>query len=232
MKYKIIIASCRPDNLAVSVPLLRAHDSTLRETPSEIVVISDSEDAHAAALSFGCTVFRGQKPFIISRNLNIGLRLALENDASAFCINDDVGLETDEGLVRLASDTITQGVGLSSAAFTPGSRAHPQQIKLKELDHLRVVTPPLRLNFSCTFIPAYTLSKIGFLDEQFVGYGYDDDDYCIRVREHGLDLAVHHGCLVSHPVKGTTCTFDKTPDFEARSHLNAELFRKKWGASA
>ncbi|WP_412499135.1 glycosyltransferase [Vibrio furnissii] len=57
---------------------------------------------------------------------------------------------------------------------------------------------PSDVTFFCVLIRKDIISKIGLLDETFFPGGYEDDDYCIRLKNNGItpklcrDIFIHH----------------------------------------
>jgi hypothetical protein len=54
------------------------------------------------------------------------------------------------------------------------------------------------VTFACVYLRRALLDRVGPLDTGFVWYGWEDNDYCLRARQHGLPSFVAHGALVSH----------------------------------
>jgi GT2 family glycosyltransferase len=69
---------------------------------------------------------------------------------------------------------------------------------------------------------------VGLLDERFVGYGFDDDDYSLRVRLAGLLVGIHDGCYCDHG--SLKSSYRGEPKTAANLVENGRIFRQKWGA--
>jgi GT2 family glycosyltransferase len=52
--------------------------------------------------------------------------------------------------------------------------------------------------FVCVFIPKEVQDKIGLLDERFIRYGFEDNDYCERLRATGMSISRLDDCVVAH----------------------------------
>ena len=97
---------------------------------------------------------------------------------------------------------------------------------------------PFALSFVCVYLMRAILEVVGPLDERFTGsidgemvYGGEDDDYCYRVRQLGLNLGVFDGCVVDHsklkstfrpdgrglPINATRKRFQEIHGFEMRT---------------
>jgi GT2 family glycosyltransferase len=62
----------------------------------------------------------------------------------------------------------------------------------------------------------------------FVGYGFEDNDYCLRVRKGGLKLMIYDGCVVEHGTQPGSSTFRTKPDINALMDHNRKLYKEKW----
>lgn len=83
------------------------------------------------------------------------------------------------------------------------------------------------LAFFCVAIPKQVITEVGLLDEQY-GMGYfEDDDYCMRVRERGYRLLITDGVFVHHHL---SASFNQLPDKKLElMKKNKEIFEKRWG---
>jgi GT2 family glycosyltransferase/2-polyprenyl-3-methyl-5-hydroxy-6-metoxy-1,4-benzoquinol methylase len=82
--------------------------------------------------------------------------------------------------------------------------------------------------FFCVMLTRSTFEKVGNLDEAY-GLGFfEDDDYCMRVRQAGLRVVCVEDVFVHHHL---SASFDKLPS-KARQDLmarNRVLYEAKWG---
>jgi hypothetical protein len=163
----------------------------------------------------------GVKPFVFARNVNNGI--TANPDAEGYIIlNDDAILKTPGGfsvLQQAAKDHPEYGIIAATTNNVGNLNQRPQGIGLRE--------DPRMVCFVCVYFPRTTIETVGLLDERFVGYGMDDDDYCLRVRNAGLKIGIHDGCFVDHGSLKSSYRGDpgKTADFRP----NLELFKQKWG---
>jgi hypothetical protein len=168
----------------------------------------------------GNTVVRGVEPFIFSRNANIGIRAAGEDDV--ILMNDDALLETPGGFTAMQRYAWEHPyTGILSA-------------KTNRCNH----GLPFSLSFVCVLIPRWTVDIVGPLDERFTGfidgemvYGGEDDDYCYRARQAGQTIGVFEECVVDHsklkstfrpdgrglPINATRKRFQEIHGFEMRT---------------
>ena len=156
----------------------------------KIVVTSGDCEVYAP----GWTVIRGIEPFIYARNANIGIGAAGGGDI--LLINDDCELmcpilDTLGGIVAA-----NPNIGIISPQIDGGVGGNRLQ-RVHKVGEAYEISKK-RLAFPCVYIPEKTIELVGKLDERFVGYGFDDDDYCHRTQEAGLDLAVTGRVVVKH----------------------------------
>ena len=251
MSYSVVIPSRNIDNLTACVDALRAAGETCR-----VIVIWDDagSEIKAVCLSDAMKPYGTEKqpilfywkhgPFIFARNVNIGIRLAGDDDV--VILNDDALLETPHGLFALAKDAENHpeyGVVAAScdACGTP-EQVHCDVRYVPDGEHYAVEpslhTAPLMVAFICVYIPRGVLNMIGFLDERFCvkaggkgprGYGCEDDDFCWRVRGAGLKLGVDNSVVVNHTTLRST--FRGDPEHPADVRLHEQVFEDKWGVS-
>lgn len=220
MNFSIVVPSASPGNLISCLKSLYLRESSLK--PENIIVIDDGLGSETRKLFPRVRWIDGIKPFVYSRNVNLGLRAA---GTDVMLIGDDTLLESHEGfstlskLVRLRED-----IGICSPGIV--GMAHPWQAP-QPGPKIRVVDK--NLAFVAVYIKRTAVNAVGLFDERFVGYGYDDDDYCTRVRNAGLHIGVYDGCVVTHRVEMSK--FRKIPNekFMKMYRDNEKLYREKWG---
>jgi GT2 family glycosyltransferase len=223
MTFKVVIPSARADNLVPCVRALMAYDPEVG--PERIIVVDDGARADAEGALPNVGWVAGTKPFVFARNANLGLAAAGDD---AVLLNDDAQLITPYGFTLLAG--VMQAnpeLGLCSAGIK-GLVGNPNQL-IAGRTELRIEGRSLA--FVCVFIPRVTFERVGLLDEQFDGYGYEDNDYCWRVRSLGLGLGIWDGCAVDHG-GDLPSTYRSRPDCQALMRHNEQLFQGKWHRSA
>ncbi len=162
----------------------------------------------------------GVKPFVFARNVNLGIQAAGTDDV--LILNDDALLRTPHGFTALseAADSHREFGVIAATCNNVGNKAQwPKGIGLRE--DARMVC------FVCVYIPRATIDRVGLLDEEFIGYGFEDDSYCKRVRMAGLKIGIHDECYVDHG--SLKSTFRGNPRTPANLSTNAAIYRKKWG---
>ncbi len=219
MRLTVIVPSKTDRNLGACVAAVRAAGETCR-----IVVADDFDGPTRFLLPEYEPVdwHKGLKPFVFSRNVNIGIRAAESDDV--ILLNDDALLKTRGGFTamqRIAEEHPEYGIVASTCCNVGNRRQWPQGVGLRE--------EPRMVCFVCVFIPRRTIETVGLLDERFVGYGCDDDDYCLRVRMAGLKIGIFDGCYVDHG--SLKSTFRGTELSAGNYQPNLKLYAEKWGAS-
>lgn len=180
----------------------------------------------------------GAKPFVFARNVNIGIAAAGNDDV--ILLNDDALLRTAGGfelLSQIAHSAEGADYGVISALISNGGACAPDQCEGAYRQSVKTATGlrPTRhhmLAFVCVFIPRHVIDQVGRFDEQFVGYGYDDDDYCKRVKHAGLTLGVFDGCYIEHGFQTTGLKSSFRNHTNAGPNMlaqNRKLFIDKWG---
>lgn len=196
MSYTCIIPSRNETNLRACVSAIRAAGETCR-----IIVVWDGDHYQplpdwfddTSLLPF--TVAGGWQPFIFARNVNIGIRAAGEDDV--ILLNDDALLKTPYGFSRSA---IALDARPDIGILSPVTNNIGNPLQVGKLQNMSgpIKNEPRTLAFVCVFIPRSTIDTVGLLDEDFINYGVEDDDYCLRVRQAGLKLGVYDGCFLDH----------------------------------
>jgi len=193
----------------------------LCEPAAQAVVIDDGLEDFDAQLWFPrVTVLAGQKPFIYARNCNIGIKHALASGAKhVVLLNDDAEIQTPL-LISAMVASWPNGVGLAAPACT-----NVGNLRQKPKYAAGWVEEPRMVCFTCAVIPRSTIETVGLLDERFNAYGFDDDDYCLRVRQAGLKIAICHDGWVRHDHLPSTFRAAGYADLSA----GRKIFIEKWG---
>lgn len=223
--FAVIIPSRTLSNLGPCVAALQTQEPHL---PGIQVIVVDDDESHK--IDKFCdrnllTCVKGEKPFIFSRAINTGIRAAREEtpDLDGFVLlNDDALLQTHQGFTRLHQASVENpqlGVIASTCSNVgnPNQRPHGVGLRIER----RMVC------FVSVYISSFTIQKVGFLDESMIGYGFEDDDYCLRVRSAGLGIGIHDGCFTDHG--SLVSTFRGDPRTPATLDQNAAIYRAKWG---
>ena len=218
MRFAVIIPSRIVGNLTKCMQAVRRWESR-----ASITVVDDGLDHLPLGVSPDCLVL-GAKPFIYARNINIGVRAARErfNPDAFILLNDDALLVTPGGFSQLMRDAeaLPEYGAIAAVSNHVGNVAQrPQSIGLRE--------EPRMLCFICVLITRAAMDAVGELDERFVAYGWEDNDYCRRIRAAGFRLGIDDRCYVDHG--SLTSTFRGNPNVGLDVSAGREIYRAKWG---
>jgi O-antigen biosynthesis protein len=217
MSFSIVIPSKSAANLVPCIRAIREAGETAR-----IIVVDDGLDhseLHWGTGRLDPYCIPGVKPFVFARNVNIGIRAAGDDDV--ILLNDDALLKTPRGFEALASRAQEPYGIVAAACDTVGN---PNQFRSWQPN---VRNEPRMVCFVCVYIPRSTINAIGLLDERFVGYGLDDDDYCLRVRNAGLKIGIFDGCYVDHSSLKSSFRGESGAGGDFKPNLRR--FIEKWG---
>lgn len=221
MKLAAVIPSANPHNLDRCVMALRKAEPEL-----PVVIASDSLDLAAlAALHYEpISVVQGMKPFIFSRNVNIGIKAAMERHEpdGIILLNDDALVKTPGGFTALAEEAEARPDYGIIAAVT-NSAGNPNQYSRGAgfRDEPRMVC------FVAVLITAAAFQAAGWLDERFTAYGWEDNDFCRRVRKCGLRIGISENCFVDH--LSLVSSFRGGSGRGADISAGARIYQAKWG---
>jgi len=231
MSLSVIIPSRNESNLRACIKALRAAGETCR-----VIVVWDGprEDGIAAveglpgvgSLCHIARVIAGPAPFNFSRNCNLGILAAGEDDY--LLLNDDAQLQTPRGFTLMhEAITARPHVGIVSAACTgignPNQNFDPRTAPGEMRGEYRV------LAFVCVLIPRRTIDAVGLLDTRFP-HSHNDNDLCKRVLDAGLKLGVFDGCRVDHETLPST--FRGPGGTPYGLDEGERLFVQKWGVAS
>ena len=176
----------------------------------------------------GWEVIVGQEPFSFPRNANLGIKAV--SDGDVLLMNDDAQF-TESGSIEKLQEI---------------AHAHPEIGILSphidgEADNVFQTDPAKfpggltycerRLCYICVYLKREVIDRVGLLDELFSGYGFDDQDHCLRVLLAGLTLAVTSEVTVKHGFGGVHSSSSFRRTHNNRHASGAEMqrrFRNKW----
>jgi GT2 family glycosyltransferase len=78
------------------------------------------------------------------------------------------------------------------------------------------------------------IDQIGLLDERFIGYGWEDVDFCRRAVTAGWNIACTGDAVVKHGHKETpySSSFIRNADqreYERKILVGRAIYQQKWG---
>lgn len=216
-KLSVVILSKKLTNFVTCAEAVRRYQPTDR-----IILVDDGTgiDPKTVRNLAPLLIVDGQKPFIFARNANIGIAAAGADDV--VLLNDDAVLGVDGGFSAMqnaAEEHQDFGLIASTTNCVGNQNQYPRGVGLRE--------DPRQVCFVCVLIPRRTVEKVGFLDERYTGYGLEDDDYCLRVRNEGMKLGIHDVCFVDH--LSLPSSFRGRAGSGGNYLPNLEIFKKKWG---
>jgi glycosyltransferase involved in cell wall biosynthesis/Flp pilus assembly protein TadD len=224
-------------------------ESVLRHTrrPFELILVDNGSNAETAALLEQYAGRPGPvRSAVVRAGENLGYPAAANRGLTAargdflVLLNNDAVVTPAwlEGLTEpLCGNWPAVGlVGPVSNAVPDPQRVPAGYRELEQLDafalarrrsHAGRTRRLLRLSGFCLLTHRSVYDKVGPLDERFGRGFFDDDDWCVRVRQAGYvpvlaeDVYVHHFGSATFRALGE--------DTEAMLRANLELFRQKWG---
>jgi len=195
-KYTVIIPNRFKD---VIQPLLRSLN-IYEQGLSDIVIVADNHSRN-----YGYNIVKTNDKFIFSKSANLGINFGLSSDI--VLLNDDVRLiqsKTFDTLRNFAYSDPKIGIlsplvyGGCGNVYMRSNREDLWKDNISGLHYCRGLRGPDRVTFTCVYIKRELINDIGLMDENFVGYGFDDADYCIRTIKAGWKLAITNKVIVQH----------------------------------
>jgi hypothetical protein len=193
------------------------------------ILVRDSYDISAPR---GWVVIQGPEEFSYSGNRNLGWR-AVDPDSDLFDLGDDVRLierSTVEQLQEIAYSD--RNVGILSPKIIGGA-GNPMQ---NDPSISPVTYTSMRIPFIATYIKREVIQSVGYMDEQFSGYGFDDTDYCRRTHLAGYGLGITPCVSVKHGALGYRLMSTSLKKWGGDTSIlrlemakNQALYLKKWG---
>jgi GT2 family glycosyltransferase len=213
----VIVPSKTANNLVPCVKAVQRHEHC------RILLVNDGVPEQVIE-ALDIDAVKGISPFVYARNCNLGIRDALIEQwcEGVVLLNDDAILETPGGFSVMAQacrEHPEYGLIGATTKVVGNPNQFPKGIGLRD--------EPRMVCFLCVYIPRTTIERVGFLDERYVGYGMDDDDYSFEVRKAGLKIGVHDGCYVDHG--SLRSSFRGDPRTPADFQPNLKRFIAKWG---
>jgi len=136
--------------------------------------------------------------------------------------------EADPGLGLICP--ITNNIGNEAQVALPGRT--PQEVftaaRRYSFQRSGKTLPLHNAAFFCVMFPRRVYEAVGPLDEQFVPGFFEDDDYCLRVRDKGWAIGCAEDVFVYHEL---SASFDAEGAARRQAIFarNKALFEKKWG---
>ena len=170
-------------------------------------------------------------PFCFANAINTCVAI-LPSNLDILVLNDDTKILT-EGFLEKCKFALASfpSFGILSPIIAGGC-GNPDQTGAVPAG--TVLETSKTICFVASLIRRTAWDQVGHLDERFVGYGWDDDDYCLRVKKMGWKTGVFGEVVVEHGGMGRTMSttyhriFTREQQVE-NSKMNRRVFLKKWG---
>jgi GT2 family glycosyltransferase len=161
------------------------------------------------------------RPWGFSKNANFLIQAALIKGVDLLMCNDDTEFMSPNTIYALqqVSNNYPE-VGVLSPIFV-GVVGNTRQMSIREQykeGQVIVYEDKLCLCFVAVYFPYNTLEKVGFLNEEFneESYGWEDTEYCDRVKEAGMKLGITPLVKMRHgrPGKPFSGTYSDMVNFD------------------
>lgn len=178
-----------------------------------------------------------KKPFVFAKAINAMVAVA-DKTADIFILNDDTEVKTIHWRTILQMSLAKhrpEQWGMLSVQID-GGVGNPE-LEVRGLNPTEVVACEKSIMFVAVAIPREVWTMVGGLDETFVGYGFDDDDYTRRTKMAGFKCGVMGGTIVSHGKGGFKHSSSYArmlgqAEWNRVYEFNARMFAKKYGTQA
>lgn len=184
----------------------------------EIIFVLDSSVSFKEELKGFGKVVEVAEPFVFSHRINKGISVA---EGEYLCILNDDTVPQPSWLERMIRDERVLGPGLVGASCQSGGCHNSDAFNPEKALYTKHT-----INMFATLFSRRLLDVVGPLDERFVRYGGDDDDYTLRARRHGFKTIISTG-MVFHK-KSQAFGIDRIVKELPETR---QFFEKKWGKS-
>ena len=182
----------------------------------------------------GIHVLEMPRPFIYARNVNRCVA-ALPFGINFMLINDDTKFQTQRPITTMAeifkSDHISKE-GHQYALICPaiiGAVGNlGQTIGFVNTKETVLIHGPM--SFVAAMFSREAWDAVGNLDESFSGYGYEDDDWCVRAEQGDYYFAVTQRVYLKHgyDLDVGSSSWNKEESLRVEAERNEDRFWRKW----
>lgn len=178
MQYGVVIPNRYQD---VIEPLVDSIHRFIPQPHPRIIIVADGHQNN-----YGFEKIDYPYPeFVFAKSANLGIKAL--GDLDVILLNDDcVILEENyfEKLSKLITSYNTIGVLsplIKGCVGNPYQRWHNRSRYWNDSQRIKVIHD-LTVCFPCVYIKRAVFNDVGLLDESFIKYGGEDDEFCARVR--------------------------------------------------
>lgn len=178
-------------------------------------------------LNFNVWVHAATSPFVFAQAVNTAVRASTEE--VIIVMNDDAVLLTPGGLKTLAEAVmLNQDYGVvSSSVYGVACNGHILAPRIPYAFTDNVVRDAGKMvPFICVGFRRTVFNGLGGLDERFVDYGFEDDDFCRSARVHGLKIGFIKSVVVNH---GSLPSTYRSIGHQVSLEPNRVRYIEKWG---
>ena len=183
----------------------------------ELIFVVDKRVSFIEELKSYGTVVVVNKPFVFANRINEGVKKA---KGEYLCFLNDDTVVSKGWLYQMVQTNRKMGDGIVSASCNVGGCRNTEA-----KSNLVNVYTNNTINMFATLIPRRVWDVVGDLDEAFIYYGGEDDDYSLRAIRHGFPLIVSDG-FVHHEVG-----MGKDEECRKLLPLTDNVFIDKWGVT-
>jgi len=235
--FSIVIPSKYGSNLLVCLDALQCWDEETFAN-NEIIVVDDgakedienlkSHNAFAEIVYHKVQWVPGEQPFSFPRNVNRGVLAARDHDV--LLLNDDALLRTPEGFQRLHRASYGNPAMLLCATVCSFAGNKKQEASdswasaLADGELGKLIYDEM-VCFICLYLKREVFDVVGLFNEEFEGYGFDDDWYCSQVRRAGYKIGIYTGCYLDHTSVPSSYRVRERDTLSKRSHRNHNVFK-------
>jgi hypothetical protein len=238
--FTLVIPSKTRDYLHKLIASLNTFQPGWTCQPEWRVIVADNGldyDYVMHLTSIGVKTVSVPDPFVFSKAINAGLTLALKG-SHIIIMNDDAAFTSLSPLLvagEVVHRALANNYGLIGTKVNGGVGNRDQT--RTDIPFKGFIESAGPICFVCTIIPRPVFDKVGGLDDRFDGYGYEDNDYSLRVLREGYKLGVTSDIVVTHGLDGKPLqsTFSQKYDpahLGMLSNKNKKKFIEKWGSLA
>ena len=218
------------------VPLFESMERNQRGALGGVIVADNGLSPEVKKAYFQPAYVPVPNPFCFSKAVNMADACTRTSD-DLMILNDDTEAATTNFLYRLEKllDD-NRDYGIVSCSIEGGAY-NKQNIKYNGEDVSKsdiIEEPSVTLAFIAVVISRQCWSAVGPMDERFTGYGYEDNDYCLRARKAGFKTGITRSVIFKHGRDGRahSSSFLKYNGERKWNELRTQnqiLFNEKWG---